>query len=134
MHHLQKDLKLNSCTAAHKPLLTNHMRKSGLVFVKQSAKWTTEEWSKVMWSDEGTFQLIPSQHVKLRHPSPAGRYDAANTSPTVKHWECVMVWACFSGAFSQEEEGCISCHSQGEEGCISCHSQGEEGCISCHSQ
>ncbi|XP_076038565.1 uncharacterized protein LOC143023828 [Oratosquilla oratoria] len=85
MHRLQKDLKLPSRTAARKPLLTDHLQKARLAFAKQYAKWTKEEWSKVMWSDESTFQLILSQHVKVRRPSTASRYDVAYTSPTVKH-------------------------------------------------
>lgn len=97
-HRLQKDLKLPSRTAARKPLLNDRMRKARLAFAKKYSKWTKEQWAKVMWSDESTFQLFPSQHVKVRRPSSASRYDPAYTSPTVKHSASVMVWGCFSGA------------------------------------
>lgn len=97
MHRLQKDLKLPSRTAARKPLLTDRMRKARLAFAKKYGHWTKEDWSKVMWSDESTFQLIPGRRVKVRRPSDSSRYDAAYTSPTVKHSESVMVWGCFSG-------------------------------------
>ncbi len=58
MHRLQKDLNMFSSTAARKPLITDRMQKARQAFPKHYAKWTKEEWSKAMWSDEKTFQLL----------------------------------------------------------------------------
>ncbi|CAJ0956160.1 unnamed protein product [Ranitomeya imitator] len=56
-HRLQKDLGLPSYRAAKKPLLTAAMKTKRLAFCKKYQDWTSEEWKKVMFSDESTFRL-----------------------------------------------------------------------------
>jgi hypothetical protein len=47
-HHLQKDLKLPSRSAAMKPLITDKMRKKMVAFAKkfQFQHWTPEQWGR----------------------------------------------------------------------------------------
>lgn len=96
-HRLQKDLKLPTRRAAKKPLLTENMKKKRLQFCKKYQHWTSEEWKKVMFSDESTFRLIRGTSKIVRRPRDASRYDPKYTVKTVKHPDSVMVWGAFSG-------------------------------------
>ena len=49
---LQKDLDLPGRKAVKNPLLTERMKKQCLAFTNMYAYWTTEEWKKVMFSNE----------------------------------------------------------------------------------
>ena len=96
-HRLQKDLGLPCRRAAKKPLLTDAMKKKRITFAKKYKDWTSEQWKKVMWSDESTFRLVRGGSKVVRRPSNVSRYDPRFTVKTVKHPESVMVWGCFSG-------------------------------------
>lgn len=43
--------------AANKPALTEQHRKTRLRWDKERINWTTEDWSKVVWSDESKFTV-----------------------------------------------------------------------------
>jgi hypothetical protein len=47
--------------AAKKPLLTLPMVKKLLRFCKKYKKWTEEDWSDVMFSDDSTFRIVNSR-------------------------------------------------------------------------
>ncbi|XP_076811815.1 uncharacterized protein LOC143458825 [Clavelina lepadiformis] len=96
-HRLQKDLGLPCRRAAKKPMLTAAMKKKRLIFCKRYRYWTTEEWRKVMFSDESTFRLVRGVPKMVRRPSTASRYDPKYTVKTMKHPGSVMVWGAFSG-------------------------------------
>ena len=87
-HRLQKDLKLPTRRATKKPLLTENMKKKRLQFCKKYQHWTSEEWKKVMFSDESTFRLIRGTSKIVRRPSDASRHDPKYTVKTVKHPDC----------------------------------------------
>lgn len=53
---VQKNLKLPAHAAAKKPLPINLMRQKRLEFARKYKDMAVEEWIKVMWSDESTFQ------------------------------------------------------------------------------
>lgn len=94
---LQKELGLPSRCAAKKPLLTAKMMRSRLAFAKKYSKWTSDDWRKVMFSDESTFRLVNSRMVRVRRPSTLCRYKNKYTVKTVKHSASLMIWGCFSG-------------------------------------
>ena len=48
---------LNGCVARHKPLLTATHKKRRLDFAREHISWSSEMWSKVLWSDESRFFL-----------------------------------------------------------------------------
>lgn len=96
-HRLQKDLKMPARRAAKKPLLTKAMKKKRLDFCKKYEDWTSEQWQKVMFSDESTFRLIRGSSKIVRRPSNVSRFDPRYTVKTVKHPDSVMVWGAFSG-------------------------------------
>ena len=62
---------------------------------------SVDDWEKVMWSDESTFQCIQSRKRRVRRPSSICRMDPAYTISTVKHPASVMVWGCFSGTLGR---------------------------------
>ena len=96
-HPLQKDLDLPSRKAAKKPLFTERMKKRCLAFAKKYAHWTTEEWKKVMFSDESNFQVFRMGSTTVQCPRSSDRFDPWYTVPTVKHPESIMLWGSFSG-------------------------------------
>jgi len=54
--HLRFQFGLKSYKPAHKPRLTPHMKSKRLAFAKEHEAWTSEDWSKGMFSDECTLQ------------------------------------------------------------------------------
>ena len=78
--------------AAKKPLLTKAMKKKRLDFCRKYKDWTSEQWQKVMFSDESTFRLVRGNSKIVRRPSDVSRYDPLYTVKTVKHAVSVMVW------------------------------------------
>ncbi|KAG7174711.1 Transposable element Tcb2 transposase-like 7 [Homarus americanus] len=57
-HRLQKDHGLPTRRAAKKPLLTEAMKTKRINFCKKYQHWTSDDWKKVMFSDESTFRLV----------------------------------------------------------------------------
>lgn len=96
-HWLQKDLGLPARRAAKKPLLTNAMKKRRLEFYNKYKDWTSEDWKRVMFSDESTFMLVRGESKTVRRPRGVSRFDPRYTVKTVKHPDSVMVWGAFSG-------------------------------------
>lgn len=95
-HRLSKDLKMPARKPRKKPLLTKKMRLKRLSFCKQHLRWTTEQWEKVMFSDESLFRLVYSAKSFVRRPYQSCPETPALTIQQVRHSQSVMVWACFS--------------------------------------
>ncbi|KAG7168315.1 Transposable element Tc1 transposase-like 9 [Homarus americanus] len=95
-NHLQKELCFPSWSPAKNPLLM----KQRLEFAKKYQKWTAEDWSKVMWSDESTFRCVTVHQGRVRRPVSASCYDSMFAKKIVKHPEFVTLWGCFSGECS----------------------------------
>lgn len=95
-HRLHTDLGLASYRAANKPNLTDKMRRSRLQFCNKYKDWTSEDWSRVLYSDESLFTTFNSRTKSIRRPKNSNRYDPRYTIKTVKHSPKVMVWGCFS--------------------------------------
>lgn len=47
--------------AASKPLVSPKNRKLRLQFAKRYLNWTSEDWGKIVWSDESPFYLFSSK-------------------------------------------------------------------------
>lgn len=84
--------------AGKKPLLSERNLRQRKDFVKEHAGWTEEQWKRVLWSDESTFQLFPNQRETVWRKKHE-RYLQQCLSPTVKHGGGkVMVWGCISAS------------------------------------
>ena len=91
---LSKEFGLKSYKPAKKPKLTPIMKKR-LAFAKKHLHWIANDWGKVLFSDESTFQqfVVPHKHVRR----PVGkRFDEKYTSATMKHPPSQMIWSAMS--------------------------------------
>ncbi len=83
---------LKSCSACKVPLFKKAHVQACLKFANDS-----ENWVKVLWSDETTIELFGINSTLRVWRRRNAAYDPKITIPTVKH-ECgkVMLWGCFS--------------------------------------
>ena len=88
---------LKAHRAAKKPHLTDQMREKRKQWCANHLHWTEDDWEKVLFSDESTFQQIRSTGKFVRRPS-GERFNPKFTVKTVKHPASVMVWGCFCAA------------------------------------
>lgn len=85
---------LRGCTARRKPLLTDDHRKRRLAWAKKYAKWTAEQWGKVIFSDESNFYLTGNQCNKYVRRFPGEEFKPYCLNLSVKHPLHVMIWGC----------------------------------------
>ena len=88
---LSKEINLKSYKPVKKARLTAAMKTKRLQFANNYQYWTAEQWGKVLFSDESTFQqfVVRKSHVR----TPTGKhFDERYTIPTVKHHPSQMVW------------------------------------------
>lgn len=87
---------LRGCVAAKKPLRTDTHKRKRLNWCLERKNWTEEQWGKVLFSDESTFELIPSRRVWVRRRT-GERYNQDCINPTVKYGGGkIQVWGCMS--------------------------------------
>jgi hypothetical protein len=65
---IKKTLKILSRIAAQKLLLTFRMKKKRLAFARKYLYFMADDWSTVMYSDEGTFWCIRAIRSMVRRP------------------------------------------------------------------
>ena len=59
------DLGLNNYIAVKKPFLSNNHKAERLAFAKDHSHWTLEDWSKVIWTDEASFEIGKFSHKSM---------------------------------------------------------------------
>lgn len=80
-----------------KPLLRKQHRKARLSFAKTYQNWSTDDWKKVIWSDESKFKLFGSDGKQYCWRRDGEALKDAFVKPTVKFGGgSVMVWGCFT--------------------------------------
>ena len=94
---LHSDLGLKAYKPVKKPLLSRKNVEDRLRFARRYANWTSEDWSKVMFSDESSFAQFRVGRSFVRRP-PNQRFNERYLQPTVKHPASVMVWGCISAS------------------------------------
>ena len=66
-------------------------------FAKKYRSWTTEDWSKVIWSDESKFMIYGSDGREYCWKKPGEPLRDHYVKLTVKfEWGSIMVWGCFT--------------------------------------
>ena len=67
------------------------MKAKRLQFANNHQHWTGEQWGKVLFSEESTFQQLVVRKRHVRRPT-SKRFDKRYTILTVKHPPSQMVW------------------------------------------
>lgn len=90
---------LSSRTPRKKPFISATNKKKRIGFAKEYIHWSTESWSKVLFSDESKFCIFGS-NGRLRVWRKTGdAFNPKHTIKTVKHGGGgLMVWGCMSAA------------------------------------
>ena len=84
---------LRGCVAVKKPKLTGSHKRKRLEWAKERRLWTTNDWSKVLWSDESTFELWRTRGRVWVRRRQGERFLEECIVPTIKHGGGkVMVW------------------------------------------
>ena len=92
---LGQDLGLKSYRPAKKPKLTARMAKARLEFAKRYRHYSVEDWERVMWTDESTFEQFGTRVKHIRRP-PKTRHHPGYVVQTMKHPLKQMVWGSMS--------------------------------------
>ena len=92
---LSREFNLKSYKPARKSRLTPVMKAKRLAFVQKHHDWTIQQWSKVLFSNESTFQQFVVKKRHVRRP-PGKRYDDKYTVSTMKHPPSQMIWGAMS--------------------------------------
>jgi hypothetical protein len=90
---------LQGCVAKRKSLVSNKNKKERLKYARNHLKWSGQDWRRVLWSDESTFELFPTKGRVWIRPHVDERFKEDCLAPTVKHGGgSVTVWGCFSAS------------------------------------
>jgi transposase len=87
---------LRNCVARKKPLVSTENQAKRLAWCHKYAHWTTNNWSKVLWSDEATFSQFEANRNSRVWREPDEKWSTDCVTATVKHSPSVMHWGCFS--------------------------------------
>jgi hypothetical protein len=80
-----------------KPLLSALHRRRRLAFARHHAKWTVDDWKRVIFSDESKIQRFDSEGRQRCWRIPGEPLGPRTVNPTVKHGGGnVMVWGCMT--------------------------------------
>lgn len=93
-----REAGLRGCVAAKKPLLSDANCAKRLRFAREHKNWTVNQWRKVLFSDESTYELFCGEKRVYVRRRVGERYKKECCVPTVKHgFGSLMVWGCISG-------------------------------------
>lgn len=87
--------ELRSCWQTRKAFVSEKNRKKRLKFAKEHLSWTSEDWGRVIWSDESPFVYRYNKRQRvwsLTDPL----FHKTKFLGTVKHDKKNNVWGCFS--------------------------------------
>lgn len=81
-----------------KPSLNDRQKKARLAWARDHSKWTSDDWKKVIWSDESKFQLLKSDGKEYVWVNQSQRSISDEmVTPTKKFGGgSVMVWSCMT--------------------------------------
>ena len=80
-----------------KPKLTEKHKKARLAFAKKYESWTTDDWMKVIWSDESKFNLLISDGKEYYWTNRPEELTEEGIAPTLKFGGGgIMIWSCLT--------------------------------------
>ena len=89
------DAGLKSRHPRKKPLLTPAMKQKRLEWANRYSSWTSDNWSKVVFSDESSLHILDDRTTRIRRRQ-GEEYNEDCIIRTVKHPLSVMVWGAIS--------------------------------------
>lgn len=99
---LRKALQKNGIfarVAVTKPFLTSQQKRARLAFAKEHKGWTVDDWKRVIWTDESTFEIGRNfRRIYVRRTKDE-KYDEGCIVPSFKSGRSSgMVWGAFPGS------------------------------------
>jgi len=92
-------LRIFSRFAVIKPYLTARHKKARLEFAKKYLHWTADDWRKVVWTDESSFEIGKNYRKVRVWRTKSEKYSNSCIAPSFKSGRTsVMVWGAFSGS------------------------------------
>jgi hypothetical protein len=92
-------LRIFSCAAVIKPFLTLEHKAARLAFAKKYKDWTAEDWKKVVWTDESSFEVGKNCRKVRVWRTEDEKYESSCVVPSFKSGRSsVMVWGAFVGS------------------------------------
>jgi len=86
-----------SCVSVKKPFLTKERKVKRLMFAKDHKDWTVDQWRKVIWTDESTFEVGKNVRRRRVWREPSEKYNEDCLEPTFKSGRTsIMVWCAFA--------------------------------------
>jgi transposase len=80
-----------------KPMLSEKQRKARLEWARAHAKWTSDDWKHVIWSDEAPFMIVNSDGKEYVWEKPSQVIRESSVKPTKKFGGGkVMMWGCIT--------------------------------------
>lgn len=79
-----------------KPFLNAGQRLKRLIWAREHASWTADQWSKVLWSDETRISIFGSDGIRYVRRRAGEDCLPECTTPTMKHPLSIMVCGCMS--------------------------------------
>jgi len=80
-----------------KPKLTEKHKKTRLAWAKKHETWTSDDWRKVIWSDESKFNLLNSDGKEYCWTNRPEELTEDSITPTLKFGGGgIMVWSCIT--------------------------------------
>jgi transposase len=80
-----------------KPMLSEKQRKARLEWARAHAKWTSDDWKHVIWSDEAPFMIVNSDVKEYVWEKPSQIISESSVKPTKKFGGGkVMMWGCIT--------------------------------------
>ena len=90
---------LTGRVTGRKSLLRWQNKKKRLAWAMKHRQWTTENWKKVVWTDESKFEIFGSSRRVFVRRRVSKRMVPQCVTPTVKHGGgCVMIRGSFAGS------------------------------------
>ena len=79
-----------------KPFLNSKQRQKRVAWAKEHVSWSSQQWSKVMWSDETRISIFGSDGVRYVRRRPGEDCLPECMISTMKHPLSIMIWGCMS--------------------------------------
>jgi transposase len=90
------DLGFNNRIAAQKPFLSDNHKAARLRFAEEHPHWDVNDWRKVLWTDESSFEIGKNSKQIHVWKKPQTKYKKQNLAPTFKSGRMsTMVWGSF---------------------------------------